>query len=385
MSVYDVVDPTSIGLDPTKLEELVDRARREIDEGVLPSCQLAVAREGKLGLFVTLGDAAPGSRYTIFSCTKGIVAGAIYQLLGAGDLRLDQRVAELVPEFGTNGKDVITVEMLLLHMGGFPWAPMSAATAATREGRLEQFSRWRCNWEPGTRFEYHPLAGHWVLAELIERVSGLDYRDYIHTRVLDPLGLTRLRLGVPPEAQGDINDLEPRGEIPTPEEMEAVIGFPIDLSDFLGGVTSDAMLEFNEPAVRAIGFPGGGGIGTAADLALYYQGLLHDPAGIFPAERLAWATEVRCDLPDPVRGNPVHRSLGLMVAGGQPDALLRGFGYGQGPRSFGHDGAGGQKAWVDPDSGLSFGYTTNGIDQHVIREARRGIALCSRAVACLAD
>lgn len=384
MSAYDVVEPASIGLDEDACAALVDRARREVDDGLLPSCQLAVAREGKVGLFATLGDATDDTRYTIFSCTKGLIAGLIYQLLGDGSLKLDQRVADVIPEFGSNDKDVITVEMVLLHMGGFPSAPLGLLNgeAADRAARIRRFASWRCNWEPGTRYEYHPTSGHWVLAELIERVTGTDYRDVLRKRVLDPLGLSRLQLGVPVEQQSNIADLAIRGTVPTPEEIEAIIGVPLDLEALVGQVTSDALMEFNDPGVRALGVPGGGGVASAADLALYYQGLLHDPLGMWPADRLAWATEVRCDLPDPIRGNPAHRSLGLQVAGSPPDAQMRGFGYGQSPRSFGHDGAAGQIAWVDPDSGLSFCYLTNGIDQHVIREGRRRIGLSSRAAAC---
>ena len=42
-------------------------------------------------------------------------------------------------------------------------------------------------------------------------------------------------------------------------------------------VTPEALVSFNQPEVRAVGVPGGGGVSTAADLALYYQALLHDP------------------------------------------------------------------------------------------------------------
>jgi CubicO group peptidase (beta-lactamase class C family) len=96
----------------------------------------------------------------------------------------------------------------------------------TREERLERFAAWKLNWEPGTRFEYHPTSAHWVLAELIEASSGIDYRTFVHERVLDPLGLDRLRLGEPADRQGDIEDLEVRGEPPTSAELEAVIGVP---------------------------------------------------------------------------------------------------------------------------------------------------------------
>ena len=91
---------------------------------------------------------------------------------------------------------------------------------------------------------------------------------------------------------------------------------------------------------------------------------------------------VRCTFPDPIRGNPANRSRGLTIAGEGPAAQLRGFGHGQSPRTFGHDGAGGQIAWADPDSGLSFSYLTNGLDADVIREARRKIGVATRAAAC---
>ncbi|MCX7619564.1 MAG: beta-lactamase family protein [Acidimicrobiales bacterium] len=381
---YEVTDPVTLGLVPERLDALIDRARREIDEGLLPSCQLAVARQGRLALFETLGDAAHSSRYTIFSCTKGLVAGAIWILLRSGDLSLDVRVAELVPEFGTNGKEVITVEQLLTHTAGFPTAPMSATVAASREGRLAQFAKWRLNWEPGSRFEYHPTSAHWVLGELIERVTGEDFRAFIVDQVARRHGLTRFGLGVGPGEQDDINDLCLVGQHPTREAIEAVLGFPLDLAELMGEVTDEALLSFNQPEVRAVGFPGGGGVATAADLALYYQSVLHDPFDIWSPERLSWATQVRCDLPDPLRGVPAHRSLGLVVAGHPPDAQLRGFGYGLSPRSFGHDGAGGQIAWCDPVSGVSFAYLTNGRDLDILREARRTIGLSSRA-AVVAD
>lgn len=378
---YDVVDPVTLGLQPARLEHLLERARREVNAGLLPSCQLAVARHGRLGLFETIGDAAPASRYTIFSCTKGLVAGAIWILLRSGDLSLDQRVVEFVPEFGTNGKDVVTVEQLLTHTAGFPWAPMNPTVASTREGRLAQFAKWRLNWEPGTRFEYHPTSAHWVLGELIERITGEDFRTFIVEQVAHRHGLTRFDLGVDPADQGDICDLRLVGDHPTPEAIEAVLGFRLDLAELLGEVTDEALLSFNQPDVRAIGFPGGGGVATAADLALYYQAILHDPLDVWGPDRLRWATEVRCDLPDPLRGNPAHRSLGLIVAGEPPDAQLRGFGYGLSPRTFGHDGAAGQIAWCDPESGISFAYLTNGRDLDILREARRTIGLSSRAAA----
>ena len=210
------------------LAALIDRAQREVDEGIVPSCQLAIAQNGEVVESVTLGDAVAGddTRYVIFSCTKALVASTVWQLLAEGSIRLDDRVSEHIPEFGENGKDVVTIEQVLLHTSGFPRAPLGPPRWSTREGRLTAFAKWRLNWEPGTRFEYHATSAHWVLAELIARADGVDHTEAIRRRMLEPLGLTRLALGVPHEQQGDIAPLVHTGQPPTPEEFQAVLGVP---------------------------------------------------------------------------------------------------------------------------------------------------------------
>ena len=198
-------------------------------------------------VWITLGDAAPESRYVIFSATKPVVASAMWILMGEGAVDVTRRVAELVPEFGANGKDEITIEQVMLHTSGFPRAPFAALDWDDRDRRLARFTRWRCNWEPGTRFEYHPTSAHWVLAELIERVSGSDFRDFIRTRVIEPLGLPGLQLGVPPEQQVDINTLVATGAPASPDELEAVLGIrELPYSE----VTTEALLDFNRGAQR---------------------------------------------------------------------------------------------------------------------------------------
>jgi CubicO group peptidase (beta-lactamase class C family) len=378
-----VGDPTALGIDPHKLDELLTRAQREIDSGLLPSCQIAVARNGQLVAYETFGDARANSRYVIFSCTKGLTAGAVWLLMGEGALDVTAKVVEIVPEFGTNGKDVITVEQLLLHTAGFPNAPLNLLRVTTRDERLATFAKWRLNWEPGSRFEYHPTSAHWVLGEIVERISGKPLGVFFEERIARPLGLRRVRIGEPAERQGDINTLVGVGELPTAEALEAATGIAgLDLASIIGEVTLDALLSFNLPSIREQGVPGGGAVSTAADLALYYQGLLRNPGGLWDADVLADGTgTVRNDFPDPIRGNPAHRSRGLMIAGDGPDAQLRGYGHGQSPRTFGHDGAGGQIAWADPDTGISFCYLTNGLDQDVLREGRRKIGLSTRASA----
>ena len=52
---------------------------------------------------------------------------------------------------------------------------------------------------------------------------------------------------------------------------------------------------------------------------------------------------------------------------------------------FGHNGAGGQIAWGDPESGLSLGYCTNGHDRNWLRLGRRTVGISSRAALCALD
>ena len=61
---------------------------------------------------------------------------------------------------------------------------------------------------PGSRFVYHPGSAHAVLAEIIERRSGIDYRRFLHQRILEPMGLERLYLGLPAELDDRVAEVE---------------------------------------------------------------------------------------------------------------------------------------------------------------------------------
>ena len=135
----------------------------------------------------------------------------------------------------------------MLHLSGFPMAPLGAPAWNTRQGRLEAFARWRLNWEPGSTYEYHPTSAHWVLAELIERITGTDFRDVVEERVTAPHGLPRV-LGVTDDAP--VARLVSVGEPATPEEIKAAFGVDeLPVTE----VTPEALLAFNQPEVRAVG------------------------------------------------------------------------------------------------------------------------------------
>jgi len=377
--------PEGVGVDSERLEAVFARVKRDVDDGILPSASVAVARQGRLAGFRVYGQAVQGGAmrpatdqtlYTIFSSTKAIVSAAAWTLIEDGLLRLDERVAEIIPEFGTNGKDVVTVEQAFLHIGGFPLAPLGPGRWETREGRIQAFSDWRLNWEPGTKFEYHATSLHWVLAEIIERRTGVEFKQFVRQRILEPMGIAdQMLLGLPPELNARVADV-----------LHVVP--PTPPPGGWGEVTPDAILRFNEPSVRAVGVPGGGGVGTAAGLALFYQPLVNggvtaDGTRVMKAETIAYATTPRTKdfHVDLIFQKPINRALGVVVAGDRENMVYRGFGRTASSRAFGHGGAGGQIGWGDPETGISLGYCTNGfVDDEM--QGRRGVAVSSLAAVC---
>jgi CubicO group peptidase (beta-lactamase class C family) len=264
--------------------------------------------------------------------------------MGEGKLDIERTVADYVPEFAANGKEAVTVEQVLIMTCGFPGAPMEAGEGADPKRRLERLASWTLEYEPGTQYVYHGTSAHWVLAELIERLGGMDFRDFVEQRVTKPLGLQRL-LGIPRDEQTGIAQLaQPASsDLPYAEMLEA-------------------------------GQPGGGGVMTAATLALFYQGLLHNPGGLWDADVLADGTgNIRCTLPDPLMNLPANRTTGVVIGAG--------FGttWGRSPTAFGWPGYGGQIGFAEPATGISFSFLQTG-DPEQLSQFVRAIKLSELAL-----
>jgi CubicO group peptidase (beta-lactamase class C family) len=372
------------GLVVDQVAKLLERAQKEVNEGLLPAAQIALAKDGELVFQASYGSAKDDSLTCIFSATKAITSAAAWLLMQEGKLSESEIVADIIPEFAANEKDQITVEQLFTHTAGFPSAPFAPLDWDDKEARLGRFTRWRLNWEPGSKFEYHASSSMYVIAELIERRSGMGYREFVRNRVLGPLGLKNLFVGLPASENARALPCEHVGDALTPEDYKK-LGVPVPP---VTEVTEEAILAFNRPDVRAVGVPGGGGFATASDLALFHQALLH---GGLPGSEELWPESTRTnvrrirsgDFTDMLFKKPANRALGLIISG-DDSRSFRGFGKSNSPDAFGHNGAGGQLAWADPATGLSLGYVTPGHDRNGIRQGSRGVAISSIAAQCAA-
>jgi CubicO group peptidase (beta-lactamase class C family) len=369
LATVEEVGAEAAGIDPYLFGVLAERVRVAVEHGPLPSAQLAVARGGRLAEFRCFGDTRPDLRYVLQSAGRPLLASIMWQLLGSGELRLDERVADIVPEFGTNGKDVITVEQVLLHTAGLPFAPLGYPKMLDHVQRLAAFGRWRLDWEPGSRLQFHLTSAAWIIAELVERRTGLTVAEYLRTRIAEPLGLG-LELGVPVDRQaGTVAPMIATDR--TSDNQDPDPWGPWYLAT---------------PEVLAAGEPSHSLVGTAADVALHYQAVYH--SGLWDDRIVADATRIRLTATphgDQLYGGsatPVNMGLFVTVSGDTGGNLMPTTGS---PRTWGHGGAAYQLGFHDPETDVSFACLTNGYPLSGYDYSRGGTAYITNLANLAAD
>ena len=352
-----LVAPDEAGIDPARLDVLMRRVRLEVEHGPLPSAQIAVAKDGRLVAFETVGNARNDLRYILQSAGRGVVAGVVWKLIGEGLLDISERVADVIPEFATNGKDVVTVAQVLTHTAGLPFAPLGYPKMLARSQRLEAFGRWRLTYEPGTQFQYHLTSSAWIIAELVERRTGLSFTAYLRDEIAEPLGLS-LELQVPPERQRH-TIAWPEATNRTSDDQQVDPWGPWYLAD---------------PDILAAGEPSHSMVGTAADVALFYQALFHSdlwtPEAVVEGSRIHVS---QAPVGDQLYGGGdvvTHTGLFLTVSGDSPGDWMPATAS---PAAFGNGGAPCQLAFIDPETGVSFAFLTNGYPMSGYDYTRAGV------------
>jgi CubicO group peptidase (beta-lactamase class C family) len=353
----DVTAHSRLVPDPRRVAVLLERVRLEVDSEALPSAQVAINVNGHQYAFEAFGQATTSTRYVLQSAGRPVVAGVLWKLISDGLLDIQRTVASYIPEFATNGKETVTVEQVVTHVGGFPLAPLAYPAMLYRAQRLEAFAKWRLTSPPGAELQFHLTSAAWIIGELCERLTGRPIAQYLSEDLVGPLGLPSIEIGPPVERQGDV---APFVRVGGGDEAEISPWGPWYLS---------------RPEILAAGEPSHSMVATAADLAGWYQALM--TSMLWRREVVDDALRVRVTMPvtgerGGTRSVPGNVALFVVVAG--DDGLSRAFlPTACSPTTFGHGGAPCQIGFADPETGLSFAFLTNGYPASGYEQSRIGL------------
>ena len=334
------------GVGPVDFARLADAGRlieEAIARGDVPGAVLLVGRGDEIVHHKAYGNRAlkpepaamtPDTIFDLASLSKPVgCATSVMLLAERGKIDLKAKVSTYLPEFAANGKDVITVEQLLLHHGGLiPDNPLDDYKSGVDEA-------WRRVWAlrpistPGTKFAYTDV-GYIVLGKLVEAVDGRPLDRFAREEIFGPLGMTNTSYMPPAEWNPRMAPTEQR-------EGRWMVG------------------EVHDPRAWALGgFAGHAGLfGTAADLSRYCRMILHggtiEGRQILKPETVRLMTRPRA-LPD----GTGCRTYGFDVDTGYSSCRGERFEAGT---TFGHTGFTGTMFWMDPKNGCYVILLTNSV------------------------
>jgi CubicO group peptidase (beta-lactamase class C family) len=327
-----------------------------IDDGTHIGAQIYVSHQGEVAADFAVGNAradvamTTDSMMTWFSMTKAVTSVAVAQQWERRALEIDERVVTYIPEFGAHGKDVITLRHLLTHTAGIPLADGILEMQPWLESNEESLAR-ICDapldYEPGTRAGYHPTAGMTVLGEIVARVSGQPYREYVRNKIFLPLGMDDCWVGMPEETWRAYGDRIGHMHNTQGDEPVRVAGV-------------DSARRAANP------MPGANGRGPMNQLGKFYEGL---PQLIGPATLAAVASRHRTEMVDEMFGVVIDWGLGFTI-----DAYAMGRYCSR--RTFGHGGSQSSIAFLDPSHRVVVAVVCNGMCG-VARHYPRLDAICS--------
>jgi CubicO group peptidase (beta-lactamase class C family) len=316
-----------------------------------------------------------GTAQIVRSATKGVAATVLLLLHQRGDLDLDAPVGSYWPEFKARGKERVLVRHVLAHRAGVPALdrPLTPSEALDPDLAAAVVAAQAPFWEPGEAHGYHAHTYGWLTGELVRRVTGRSLGAFVAAELAGPLGLD-LWIGLPEAEEeagragrlGRIEDAAPAGGLrmrPKRNVAEAYAD-PASLTRRAFGAITPAPDE-NDPAYRAACLPASNGIATASGLARLYASLIGEVDGaarLFTPDTLSAARAESSSGPDRVLVVNTRLGLGYMLHGGASPLL--------GPDSFGHPGRGGALGFADPESGVAFGYVTNGMARGITADPR---------------
>ena len=297
-----------------------------------------------------LADIASGrpmrkdSLFWIASMTKPITAMGVLMLVEEGKLGLDDPVEKYLPSFKAQKLATptgpvptprpVTIRDLLTHTSGLSAASLTAANqpvdTVPLAAMVDHSGRTPLISAPGAKWAYSNT-GINALGRIIEVVSGQPYPDFVQKRFFDPL------------------DMNSTSFWPD-DTLQASLATPYRKDKATGKLIAAGNSRFSNPLQNRArtAIPAGGLFSTANDLAQLCQmilrgGELDGHRFLRPETLKLMTTNQLGEMPKVSFAEGMRMGLGFHVVGtpiGVTESLS--------PGSFGHGGAYGTQAWIDP-------------------------------------
>ncbi|HEV7480338.1 MAG TPA: serine hydrolase domain-containing protein [Roseiarcus sp.] len=301
------------------------------------------------------------SVFPIFSVSKAFNAVLVLQRVERGEVSLNTPVREIIPEFGSRGKQRVTIGQLLSHSGGLPAS--FPAVPADKIGDLDAVVAAVCDVgleaAPGEEVSYSPIMAHAVLGQCVRRLDGgkRKLRDIAREELLEPLGMADTALGATKTLAGRAVMPRVSDESPGMFDAAGLVG--------LGLAILNPELDIEIPA--------GGFVSTGADVFRFAEAMRQGGAWngkrVLSKPMVELATSNHTD----TRPNdlwtyarelkgwplfPANLGLGFFLRGEGLQPTY--FGHLSTPGTYGAMGAGTTNFWVDPVRNMTMVCLTTG-------------------------
>lgn len=363
--------PQDVGMTEDGVRRIWDSVESMYRTGLQPAITLVVRRHGRIVVKRALGALSgnladdtrpleplhPDAPICLFSASKAISALLLHKLIEQGHLKIEDRIADFIPEFAQCGKARITVRQLLGHRAGIPDLPQ---VDPKPELLLEwdEIVRLLCEAKPfDPDFDsqaYHALTAGFIVGELLRRITGRELPELLREWIAEPLDCRYMTYGLAPAERGR----SPRNACtgmapmwPMTRIAKQVLGVPFDAA--VEASNADAFYDAVVPA--------GNIWATADETSRVFQMLLD--GGAYNGRRLFRPETVRNMVTrvgrswqfDRTLGIPMPFSAGFML-GSNPVGLY-GLNSGQ---AFGHIGFMTVICWADPARDISVALLNTG-------------------------
>ncbi|HWK43056.1 MAG TPA: serine hydrolase domain-containing protein [Croceibacterium sp.] len=306
----------------------------------------------------------------MMSVAKGVTGICFNMLIDRGLVDPDERIAHYWPEFAQNGKQDITVRMVLDHTAAIPVLTedtMYPGGFFDFEGYIRALEVQHPLWQPGTRAAYHVHNQGFLLGEIMRRVTGMTVGPFLKENVTEPLRAEYYIGGMDEQQQAHVAEVLPNtGARLFAAKDQAVPDKPTTAEGWQDGAVlrSFAFLQnprepwhttMNSPVWRTCEIASGSGHGNARGVARIYGAAVGqvDGVSLLSKDRLEAMIVEQHNQIELLQDRPYHQALGVLL--NTPAAVY----MGPNPRSFGHHGLGGSIGFGDPDARLGFSYCCN--------------------------